>query len=155
MRCPYCKEENSKVTDSRPTDDGYAIRRRRECLSCGMRFTTYENIERTPLLIIKKDGSRQEYNREKILRGIVRACEGRPISIKRMEEIVDTIEHNLNNTMLKEIESAAIGNEIMDQLKNIDEVAYVRFASVYKNFKDIDTFMQELQKLMEEKRTDK
>lgn len=152
MRCPYCKEENSKVIDSRPTDENYAIRRRRECLSCEMRFTTYEKIERTPLLIIKKDGSRQEYNREKILRGIIRACEGRAISFERMEEVVEKIEHNLNKTQLKEIESAVIGNEIMEQLKNIDEVAYVRFASVYKNFKDIDTFMQELQKLIEEKR---
>lgn len=151
MRCPYCKEENSKVIDSRPTDENYAIRRRRECLSCEMRFTTYEKIERTPLLIIKKDGSRQEYNREKILRGIIRACEGRAISFERMEEVVEKIEHNLNKTQLKEIESAVIGNEIMEQLKNIDEVAYVRFASVYKNFKDIDTFMQELQKLIEEK----
>ncbi len=152
MRCPYCKSENSKVIDSRPTDDNYAIRRRRECLSCKKRFTTYENIERTPLLIIKKDGSRQAYKREKLLRGIIRACEGRPISIQTMEEMVDNIELNLNNSMIKEIDSANIGEEIMAQLKNIDEVAYVRFASVYKNFKDIETFMQELQKLMDEKK---
>ncbi len=152
MRCPFCKGENSKVIDSRPTDDNYAIRRRRECLSCKNRFTTYENIERTPLLIIKKDGSRQAYKREKLLRGIIRACEGRPISLQSMEEMVDNIELNLNNSLIKEIDSAKIGEEIMSQLKNIDEVAYVRFASVYKNFKDIETFMKELQKLMDEKK---
>ncbi len=152
MRCPYCKEEGSKVIDSRPTDENYAIRRRRECLSCNSRYTTYENIEKTPMLIVKKDGSRQAYNREKVLRGIIRACEGRAITINQMEQMADKIERNLKNTLLKEIDSAMIGNEIMEQLKNIDEVAYVRFASVYKNFKDIDTFMQELQKLMEEKK---
>ncbi len=152
MRCPYCKEEGSKVIDSRPTDENYAIRRRRECLSCNSRYTTYENIEKTPMLIVKKDGSRQVYNREKVLRGIIRACEGRAITINQMEQMADKIERNLKNTLLKEIDSTVIGNEIMEQLKNIDEVAYVRFASVYKNFKDIDTFMQELQKLMEEKK---
>ncbi len=152
MRCPYCKEQGSKVIDSRPTDENYAIRRRRECLACGSRYTTYENIEKSPMLIVKKDGSRQAYNKDKVLRGIIRACEGRSITIQQMEQMIDKIERNLKNTLLKEIDSAVIGNEIMEQLKNIDEVAYVRFASVYKNFKDIDTFMQELQKLMEEKK---
>ncbi len=152
MRCPYCKEQGSKVIDSRPTDENYAIRRRRECLACNSRYTTYENIEKTPMLIVKKDGSRQAYNKDKVLRGIIRACEGRAITIEQMEKMVDKIERNLKNTLLKEIDSTIIGNEIMEQLKNIDEVAYVRFASVYKNFKDIDTFMHELQKLMEEKK---
>ncbi len=152
MKCPYCKKSGSKVIDSRPTDENYAIRRRRECLSCNNRFTTYEKIEQTPLLIIKKDGSRQTYDRDKMMRGIIRACESRTISIETMEHIADRIERKLSNSLVKEIGSAEIGEEVMQELKEIDEVAYVRFASVYKNFKDIDTFMIELEKLKKEKK---
>ncbi len=152
MKCPFCKEDGSKVIDSRPSNENYAIRRRRECLSCSCRFTTYENVEQTPLLIIKKDGARQAYNRDKMIRGIIKACEGRPISLQEMELMADRIERSLNNMLLKEIDSSLIGNEIMKELKEVDKVAYVRFASVYKNFEDIDTFMKELQKLMQEKK---
>ncbi len=151
MKCPFCNAGNSKVIDSRGTDDKQSIRRRRECVSCGNRFTTYEKVEEIPILIIKKDGSRQSFNRTKLLNGIVRACEGRHISIDDMEKIIDDIEFSLNQSMEKEIDSAVIGTKVMDALKDIDEVAYVRFASVYKNFKDINTFMEELKKLMNEK----
>ncbi len=152
MKCPQCLKKGTKVIDSRHIDENFAIRRRRTCLSCNHRFTTYENVEKTPLLIIKKDGSRQSFSKEKMMRGIIRACEGRQISIEDMEKLADKIEKNLKNLLLKEIESTKIGNEIMSELKNIDEVSYVRFASVYKNFKDIDSFMQELQQLKNEKK---
>ncbi|AFS78323.1 transcriptional repressor NrdR [Gottschalkia acidurici 9a] len=151
MKCPYCDFFESKVVDSRPIDDGQAIRRRRECTKCGKRFTTYENIEEIPLIVIKKDGNRQAYNRNKILNGIIRACEKRPVSIQQMEEIVDDIEKTLFNSMEKEITTNYIGELIMNKLKNVDEVSYVRFASVYRQFKDLNTFMDELEKLLREK----
>ena len=151
MRCPYCECEESKVVDSRPIESGHAIRRRRECMKCNKRFTTYENIEEIPLIIIKKDGNRQVYNRSKLLNGIIRACEKRPVSIEQMEEIVDDIEKTLYNSMKKEITTDYIGELVMDRLKHIDEVAYVRFASVYRQFKDLNTFMDELEKIIKEK----
>lgn len=151
MKCPYCDYYDSKVVDSRPIEEGQAIRRRRECTSCGKRFTTYENIEEIPLIVIKKDGSRQVYNRAKLLNGLIRACEKRPVSMKQMEEVVDDIEKTLYNSMEKEITTNYIGELIMDKLKNIDDVSYVRFASVYRQFKDIDTFKLELDKLLKDK----
>lgn len=151
MRCPYCECEESKVVDSRPIESGQAIRRRRECMKCNKRFTTYENIEEIPLIIIKKDGNRQVYNRSKLLNGIIRACEKRPVSIEQMEKIVDDIEKTLYNSMKKEITTDYIGELVMDRLKHIDEVAYVRFASVYRQFKDLNTFMDELEKIIKEK----
>ncbi|SDY44559.1 transcriptional repressor NrdR [Proteiniborus ethanoligenes] len=151
MKCPYCDYYESKVIDSRPTDEGQAIRRRRECIKCSKRFTTYEKIEDIPLVVIKKDGNRQAYNRNKLLNGIIRACEKRPVSMKRIEEIVDEIEKNLFNSMEREITTQLIGEMVMNKLKNTDEVAYVRFASVYRQFKDINTFMDELKKLLDEK----
>lgn len=152
MRCPYCDYYESKVVDSRPTDEGQAIRRRRECIKCSKRFTTYEKIEDIPLVVIKKDGNRQSYNRNKLLNGIIRACEKRPVSMKRIEEVVDEIEKVLFNSMEREITTGLIGEMVMNRLKNIDEVAYVRFASVYRQFKDINTFMDEVKKLLDEKK---
>ena len=151
MKCPYCECEESKVVDSRPIENGQAIRRRRECTNCNKRFTTYENIEEIPLIIIKKDGNRQVYNRSKLLNGIIRACEKRPVSIEQMEQIVDEIEKTLYNSMEKEITTVYVGELVMDILKDIDEVAYVRFASVYRQFKDLNTFMDELEKIIKEK----
>ncbi len=151
MRCPYCECDESKVVDSRPIESGQAIRRRRECMKCNKRFTTYENIEEIPLIIIKKDGNRQVYNRSKLLNGIIRACEKRPVSIEEMEQIVDDIEKTLYNSMEKEITTDYIGELVMERLKYIDEVAYVRFASVYRQFKDLNTFMDELEKIIKEK----
>lgn len=151
MKCPYCEFEESKVIDSRPTDESTAIRRRRECLKCQKRFTTYEKLESISLVIIKKDMSRQQYNRDKILKGIMTACEKRPISLSQMEKVVDDIESELYQSMEREIESTRIGEKVMDKLKNLDEVAYVRFASVYKRFDDIHTFMEELQELLDKK----
>ena len=151
MRCPFCSCLEDKVVDSRPTDEGLIIRRRRECVQCGARFTTYEKIETVPLIVVKKDGTRQAFDRNKILNGIVKACEKRPVSMQAIEKLVDGIELQLYNSMKKEINSNEIGEIIMSALKNIDEVAYVRFASVYRQFKDIDTFMAELTKIMKEK----
>ena len=151
MRCPFCGYTESKVVDSRPTDEEAAIRRRRECEKCSKRFTTYEKIEQMPLIIVKKDGSRQVYQRTKTLNGILRACEKRPISISQIEEIVDEIEKELYNSMDKEIDSKIIGELVMKRLKKIDDVAYVRFASVYRQFKDINTFLEELNKIIEER----
>lgn len=150
MKCPFCDYYETKVIDSRPTDEGQAIRRRRECNNCNKRFTTYEKIEEIPLIVVKKDGNRQSYNRNKLLNGIVKACEKRPVPIKTIEEIVDNIEKTLYNSMEKEVTSQHIGEMVMDCLKNIDEVSYVRFASVYRQFKDINTFMDELKKLLDE-----
>ncbi|RKD34311.1 transcriptional regulator NrdR [Thermohalobacter berrensis] len=152
MICPYCDYYETKVVDSRPTDEGQAIRRRRECTKCGKRFTTYEKIEEIPLVVVKKDGTRQSFSRSKLLNGIIRACEKRPVSIKVMEQIVDEIEKSLYNSMKKEITTKKIGEMVMNKLKNVDEVAYVRFASVYRQFKDINTFMDELKKLLDEKK---
>lgn len=151
MRCPYCEYYETKVVDSRPTDEGQSIRRRRECTKCNRRFTTYEKVEEIPIVVVKKDGTRQPYNRNKSLNGIIRACEKRPVSMKVMEKIVDDIEKNTNNSLEKEVSTELIGEMVMEKLKDIDEVAYVRFASVYRQFKDINTFMDELKKLLDEK----
>ena len=148
MKCPFCGYEESKVIDSRPTDEGEKIRRRRECISCANRFTTYEIIESVPIMIIKKDKSRESFNREKLLKGMVRACEKRPVPIDTLEKIVDEIEAEIQNSLDREITSDNIGELVMDKLKDVDEVAYVRFASVYRQFKDINTFMSELKKLL-------
>ena len=152
MKCPYCENEDSKVIDSRHTEDGKAIRRRRECEECGRRFTTYEKVEEMILMVIKKDGSRQAFDRNKLLNGIIRACEKRPVSIADMEKIVDDIERGLNNMMEKEIDSNFIGELVMERLKDLDEVAYVRFASVYRQFTDVNTFFQEVERLLTTKK---
>ncbi len=136
------------MIDSRPTDDSTSIRRRRECINCGKRFTTYEKVEQVPILVIKKDLSRESYDRDKILRGMIKACEKRPVPIQKLEELTDEIERDIYNSYEKEITSAKIGEMVMEKLKNVDEVAYVRFASVYRQFKDINTFMDELKKLL-------
>lgn len=151
MRCPFCGCNESKVVDSRPADEYTVIRRRRECENCSKRFTTYEKIEEMPLIIVKRDGSRELFQRQKIFNGILKACEKRPVSVKDIEDMVDSIEKELYNTMEKEIESKRIGEMVMAILKKVDDVAYVRFASVYKQFKDINTFMEELNKLMSER----
>ncbi|HYE84529.1 MAG TPA: transcriptional regulator NrdR [Clostridia bacterium] len=151
MKCPYCGYSESKVVDSRPTDEEAAIRRRRECEKCGKRFTTYEKIEEMPLIIVKKDGSREIYQRSKMMTGLLRACEKRPVSISQIEEIADEIEKELYNSMEKEIDSKKIGELVMSRLKKVDDVAYVRFASVYRQFKDINTFLEELNKLINER----
>ena len=151
MKCPYCAHLESKVVDSRPSDEGASIRRRRECLACHKRFTTYETMESLPLVVIKKDGSRQTFDKSKLLNGMIRACEKRPVAFATLEEIVNEIEQTLQNEMSREIPSDRIGARVMDKLKGVDEVAYVRFASVYRQFKDISTFMAELSKLLEEK----
>ena len=151
MKCPYCGHLESKVVDSRPSDEGSSIRRRRECLACHKRFTTYETMESLPLMVVKKDGSRQSFDKSKLLNGMIRACEKRPVSFSTLEGIANEIEQTLQNEMDREIPSARIGELVMDRLKQVDEVAYVRFASVYRQFKDISTFMAELNKLLEEK----
>ena len=151
MKCPYCGYDESKVIDSRPTDEGERIRRRRECLKCGKRFTTYEVIETVPIIVIKKDKSREAFDRNKLINGLLRACANRPISIAEIEKIVDDIEAKLQNSLDREVTSTLIGEYAMDALKEIDEVAYVRFASVYRQFKDINSFMDELKKLIENK----
>lgn len=148
MKCPYCGEIESKVIDSRPADDGSRIRRRRECLSCQKRFTTYEIVETVPLMVVKKDHSREAFNRQKLLNGLLRACEKRPVSYEQLEKAVDNIEQNLLNSYEREVTSMHIGELAMQELKGIDEVAYVRFASVYRQFSDIDTFMNELSELL-------
>lgn len=148
MKCPFCEFEESKVVDSRPTDEGEAIRRRRECLQCGKRFTTYEKIENIPLMVVKKDGSRQMFDSQKLLNGIVRACEKRPVSIKEMERITMDIEASMQNQMQREVSTGEIGEMVMERLKELDEVAYVRFASVYRQFKDINTFVEEVNRLL-------
>lgn len=155
MKCPYCGKNNSKVIDSRPTDDNSSIRRRRECLECNNRFTTYETVEDMPILVVKKNGTREVFSRSKVLKGIASACESRQITSESMDRIADTVERKINDLMAREIDSNAIGEIVMDGLKELDEVAYVRFASVYKNFKDIDTFMAELESLMKEKGEEK
>ena len=151
MKCPYCAHLESKVVDSRPADEGASIRRRRECLSCHKRFTTYETIESLPLMVIKKDGSRQSFDRNKVMGGLIRACEKRPVPYQILEQLVAEIEQVLQNQMEREVSSAQIGELVMERLKKVDEVAYVRFASVYRQFKDINTFMAELNRLLEEK----
>lgn len=151
MRCPFCSFGESKVIDSRPTEENNSIRRRRECLKCGQRFTTYEKLESIALVVIKKDESRQPFNRNKVLKGIITACEKRPISLAQMENIADEIESELAQAMDREIRSTQIGEMVMERLRVLDEVAYVRFASVYKQFSDIETFMEELNGLISNK----
>ena len=151
MKCPYCSFIESKVIDSRPTEENNSIRRRRECLKCGKRFTTYEKLESVALVVIKKDESRQPFNRNKVLKGIITACEKRPISIVQMEKIADDIESELAQSMEREVKSTVIGEVVMDKLRLLDEVAYVRFASVYKQFEDLSTFMDELKGLIDDK----
>ena len=151
MRCPYCGYKESKVVDSRPADEGSSIRRRRECLQCEKRFTTYETVESLPMVVIKKDGSRQSFDRRKVLGGMMRACEKRPVSMAQLEKIAEEIEQDLQNSMEREVSTEDIGEKVMDRLRTVDQVAYVRFASVYRQFKDIDTFMTELNKLLAEK----
>ena len=151
MKCPYCGYSESKVIDSRPADDGASIRRRRECLSCAKRFTTYETVESLPMVVVKKDGSRQSFDRSKVLGGMIRACEKRPVPLAELERIADSEEQELQNGLDREITTAHIGELVMEKLRGLDQVAYVRFASVYRQFKDIDTFMKELNKLLAEK----
>ncbi|MBQ7624956.1 MAG: transcriptional repressor NrdR [Clostridia bacterium] len=148
MRCPFCSFAESKVVDSRPTDEGNSIRRRRECLSCGKRFTTYETVESLPLVVIKKDGSRETFDRNKILNGMVKACEKRQVPLATLEAATADIEQQLLNSLNREVKTEYVGELVMEKLKDIDEVAYVRFASVYRQFKDINTFMSELSKLL-------
>lgn len=152
MRCYYCGHLESKVVDSRSTEDGTAIRRRRECLKCGKRFTTYEKIESVPIIVIKKDGSRQSFDREKLQRGILNACASRPVPLHAIDSMLDEIEGEIHNSLAREVSSEKIGEMVMDRLREIDEVSYVRFASVYKKFKDIETFKQELAKLTSQSR---
>ena len=151
MKCPYCGFKESKVIDSRPAEEGSSIRRRRECLKCGKRFTTYETVESLPMVVIKKDGSRQSFDKGKVLNGMIRACEKRPVSFEMLETKADEIEQTLQNSLEREVSTEYIGELVMEKLRTLDEVAYVRFASVYRQFKDIDTFMKELNKLLAEK----
>ena len=151
MKCPYCGYSESKVIDSRPADENASIRRRRECLSCAKRFTTSETVESIPMVVVKKDGSRQSFDKAKILGGMIRACEKRPVPMAEIEKIASEIELDLQNSMEREIRSEVIGEKVMERLRTVDQVAYVRFASVYRQFKDIDTFMAELNKLLSEK----
>ncbi|ALS29148.1 transcriptional regulator NrdR [Paenibacillus cisolokensis] len=148
MKCPYCDYSGTKVLDSRPANENKSIRRRRECEKCNRRFTTFEMVEETPLIVIKKDGSREEFSRDKMLRGLIRACEKRPVSVEQLEVIVSMVEKELRTTAKAEVESREIGELVMQQLYPVDEVAYVRFASVYRQFKDIDMFMKELSSLL-------
>jgi len=151
MKCPYCSFSDSKVVDSRPAEDGESIRRRRECLACRRRFTTFEVIESLPLVVIKKDGSRQSFVRSKLLNGMLRACEKRPVPFSDLEHIAEEIEQSLQNKLDREVPSSEIGEMVMEKLREADEVAYVRFASVYRQFQDISSFAEELQKLLQEK----
>jgi len=151
VKCPYCSHPESKVVDSRPAEEGSSIRRRRECLECHKRFTTYETMESLPLIVIKRDGSRQAFDRNKLLGSMIKACEKRSVSVVTLEKLADEIEQSVQNEMEREIPSTEIGELVMDKLKDVDEVSYVRFASVYRQFKDINTFMAELTKLLQEK----
>lgn len=151
MKCPFCNVDNTRVIDSRPAEDNCAIRRRRQCDECGKRFTTYEKVETIPLIVIKKDKNREPYDRSKIEAGIIRSCHKRPVSVEQIEQCVNEIETEIFNLELKEVESTTIGEIVMDRLKDLEEVAYVRFASVYREFKDVNTFMNELKKLLDNK----
>ena len=151
MKCPYCYHPESKVIDSRPADDGQRIRRRRECINCAKRFTTYESVETQPLIIIKRDKSRQVFDRNKLLSGMLRACEKRPVSLQTLETAIDEIESQLQNSFEREVTSVQIGEMALEKLRDIDEIAYVRFASVYRDFKDIGSFMEELTQLKNNK----
>ena len=154
MQCPRCQHNGSRVIDSRPADDGRAIRRRRECENCSFRFTTFERIEQGAILVVKKNGNREEFSREKLLRGIRRACEKRPVAAEDQENIVNKVEHKIRDLSLSEVPSTKIGEFVMEELVDLDDVAYIRFASVYRQFKDIEVFMQEMKEL-EKKRKDK
>ena len=151
MKCPFCGYDDSKDLDTRPTDEGYTIRRRRECLKCQKRFTTYEKIEQSPVMVIKKDGNRQAFDRDKIVRGMIKSCEKRPVSADEIEEAVNNIEKKIENSMRREITSLEIGEMVMDELKDLDEVSYVRFASVYREFKDLQSFVDELENFVKKK----
>ncbi|MGI5949064.1 transcriptional regulator NrdR [Peptoniphilus sp.] len=151
MKCPYCGYVDSKVIDTRPTEEGSTIRRRRECLNCKKRFTTYEKIEQTPIMVIKKDGNRQVFDREKIINGMIKSCEKRPVSVAEIERAADNIEKQIQNTMKKEISSLEIGEMVMRELKELDDVSYVRFASVYREFKDLQSFIDELEGIVKKK----
>ena len=151
MRCPFCGHDDSKVIDSRPTDEGVAIRRRRECIKCAQRFTTYEKVESLPIIVIKKDKNRELFSREKLLAGLTRACEKRPVETSTLDRLVDKIESDLQNTLKREVSSKEIGEKVMEGLREIDEVAYVRFASVYRQFRDVTTFINEINKLLTDK----
>ena len=155
MKCPFCESPDTKVIDSRPTEEGHAIRRRRGCDKCGKRFTTYEKVEETILMVAKKDSRREVFDRSKVLNGIVKACEKRPVTMTQMEAMVDEIEKTLNNLMEKEVDSNYIGELVMEELKKVDEVAYVRFASVYRQFTDVNNFIKEIEKLIGKQETDK
>lgn len=148
MNCPFCNTPDTKVIDSRPTEEGQAIRRRRECEACGKRFTTYEKVEEVLFMVVKRDGSREQFDRAKILNGIIRACQKRPVTLEQMEAIVIDIERSLSSQMEKEVSTEFIGNAVMDHLKDLDQVAYVRFASVYRKFTDVETFVSEIEKLV-------
>lgn len=155
MRCPFCKSPDTKVTDSRATDDGKAIRRRRECQHCGRRFTTYEMVEEVPLVVVKRDGSRELFDRNKILNGLLRACNKRMVTRHQLDDMVESVERKIRNTLLPEVSSERIGELVLDELRNVDEVAYTRFASVYRQFADLDSFMAELKHLMGHKEQQK
>jgi transcriptional repressor NrdR len=152
MKCPKCNYSESKVVDTRPTDDGFKIRRRRECMVCSHRFTTYEKIEETQIVVIKRDGTRQGYNRDKIINGLIRACDKRSVSLEQIESVADKVEKQLLNTFQNEVSTEVIGELVMNELQSVDDVAYVRFASVYRKFKDINTFMDELKKILNERK---
>ncbi len=152
MKCCFCGHTESKVIDSRPTDEGASIRRRRECLACGKRFTTYETIETVSVMVVKKDKSREAFDREKLLKGLLRACEKRPVPVKQMENLVDEVETTVQNMLEREVTSEAIGEMVMERLKKIDDIAYIRFASVYRQFRDIDSLNEEVSKLISEKK---
>lgn len=151
MRCPYCNHEESRVADSRPTDEGAVIRRRRECLACGERFTTYEKVEQTPLMVVKKDGRRQPFDRDKIIAGLLTACEKRPVPVDRIQQIADDVERELRSRLDREVTSKDIGELVMEHLRDIDDIAYVRFASVYLQFADLERFRQEIDQLMQQR----
>lgn len=153
MKCPSCQNNNSRVVDSRPVDEGRSIRRRRECEECGYRFTTFEKVEESPLVVVKKEGTREEFSREKMLRGLIKACEKRPVALKVLEDMTSDIEKELRNQGVSEVKSEVIGEMVMDRLAKVDEVAYVRFASVYRQFKDINVFIDELKELIKKEQS--
>lgn len=153
MRCPACNNNGTRVLDSRPSHEGRSTRRRRECEECNFRFTTFETVEETPLIVVKKDGNREEFSKEKILRGLIRACEKRPVPLQKLEEIVDKVEKDLRNAGAAEVKSGDVGEIVMEYLANVDDVAYVRFASVYRQFKDINVFIDELKDLLQKTET--
>ncbi|QFT90141.1 Transcriptional repressor NrdR [Bacillus sp. THAF10] len=154
MKCPTCHHNGTKVLDSRPVEEGRSIRRRRECESCSYRFTTFEKVEEIPLIVVKKEGTREEFSREKVLRGLIRACEKRPVALKQLEDIVIEVEKELRNIGISEVKSDIVGEMVMERLSKIDEVAYVRFASVYRQFKDINVFLDELKEIIEKERNE-